>query len=116
MNYIYTHVLSISQKNLNILHLNTRPVASITMRLCMSMCHLCYFFRFEMDDPFFTYIISEMDRINDTVGNGLLADIFPILQVGEPWNRERNSLICHKNEISFFLQYPCPGVAVDPVD
>ena len=37
-----------------------------------------------MDDPFFSYITSELDKMNESIGNGVLADIFPILQVGEP--------------------------------
>ena len=38
-------------------------------------------FRFEADDHFFVFMSTAVDEINETIGNGLLADIYPILRV-----------------------------------
>ena len=37
--------------------------------------------RFESDDPLFVFISAALDETNEARGNGLLADIYPILRV-----------------------------------
>ena len=38
-------------------------------------------FSFEPDDPFFVFVSTAIDEFNENVGNGILADIYPILKV-----------------------------------
>ena len=39
------------------------------------------YFRFESDDPSFVFMSTSLDEANETIGNGLLADVYPILKV-----------------------------------